>query len=99
MSALVSPSVFVWLGSISAFASVPVASAREADAPASHSFPTRRSSDLECVPVHTIEAPGAREATGRVTTVAPTLQLKPASTGESETVTACSVVLHRKSDV
>src|SRR5438046_1524586 len=57
--------------------------------PVSVNDPASRSAwVIECVPVHTIEAPGARLAAGIDGT-----QLKPSSAGVSETLTLCSVVL------
>ena len=43
---------------------------------------------IVCVPVHVIDAPGARLAAGIVG-----VQLNPSSAGESLTVTSCNVVL------
>ena len=57
--------------------------------PVSENDPASRSAwVIACVPVHTIDAPGASAATGIVGT-----HENPVSAGVSETVTLCNVIL------
>src|SRR5438876_707691 len=66
----------------------------EVACPVSKNEPASRSACvIACVPVHTTDAPGANDATGNVTATPATLQANPASTGVSDTDTACNVTL------